>query len=507
MALEPSSSTRSSSAGCWHRLVGDRASWPRFPEAAVALEAERRRLAVLFRAMGGDPGLELVAGSAAHCRHRLRLVQRLGMSEERLLRAERTAELVLLPPVLDCLPTAALNRDLYVWLVAFLAARRAPGDGGRPAPARPRPPARGGRAHGTRCCATFPGLRARHTAPGRGPSRAAPGTPPAAGVEAEVEALVRICTAVAGAGDGGTLALPADARGRPRGYRPFLPSPLWGEVRPESGRRGAAREDAERGSAESRDGSRAPSARAAAQARRRQAPRPADPDQQGRVSAARGRGGRRQPPRRRRGSRRGAQGGRRHGRADARAARTAGRRAASGWSSTSPTAPTAARRRLAASLSYPEWDYRRARLPSAPLRRASPARPPENGEDWAARRGRPGAISAACGAGSRRCGRGARCLRAQLDGGELDMDALVRARTDLAAGAVGSDRVYLDARNQARDLAIAILVDTLVLDRQLGRGSAGARRREGGAHRSRLRARGLWRRRCICGRRLRAVGR
>ena len=40
------------------------------------------------------------------------------------------------------------------------------------------------------------------------------------------------------------------------------------------------------------------------------------------------------------------------------------------------------------------------------------------------------------------------------------MDALVRDRTDLAAGAAGSGRVHLDVRSRSRDLAIAILVDT-----------------------------------------------
>jgi nitric oxide reductase NorD protein len=93
----------------WDRLVGGRASLPRFPEAAVRLEDERRRLAVLFRGMGGDHGLELVAASAVASGHRLRLAQRLGMAEERLVRAERTARLVLLPPVLDCLPSSALT--------------------------------------------------------------------------------------------------------------------------------------------------------------------------------------------------------------------------------------------------------------------------------------------------------------------------------------------------------------------------------------------------------------
>lgn len=50
-------------------------------------------------------------------------------------------------------------------------------------------------------------------------------------------------------------------------------------------------------------------------------------------------------------------------------------------------------------------------------------------------------------------------LRRQLDGAELDMDALVRARCDLHATGNSSDRVYLDARQQSRDLSVAILMD------------------------------------------------
>ena len=65
------------------------------------------------------------------------------------------------------------------------------------------------------------------------------------------------------------------------------------------------------------------------------------------------------------------------------------------------------------------------------------------------------------------------------------------ARTDLRAGGAGSDR-GLPRRAQPgprpRDRHPR---RHLALDRQLGRGPAGARRREGGAHRPRLRARGL----------------
>ena len=50
-------------------------------------------------------------------------------------------------------------------------------------------------------------------------------------------------------------------------------------------------------------------------------------------------------------------------------------------------------------------------------------------------------------------------LRRQIDGSELDLDACVRARCDVVASGIGSDRVYLASRHQSRDLAVAILVD------------------------------------------------
>jgi nitric oxide reductase NorD protein len=50
-------------------------------------------------------------------------------------------------------------------------------------------------------------------------------------------------------------------------------------------------------------------------------------------------------------------------------------------------------------------------------------------------------------------------LKAQLDGAELDLDALVRMRADLAAGGEGTDRIHLLSRPQGHDLAVTILVD------------------------------------------------
>ena len=438
----------------WDRLVGGRASLPRFADAAVALEDERRRLAVLFRAMGGDHGLELVAGSETTAHHRLNFAQRLGMSEERLLAAERTSELVLLPPVLDCLPTVALNRDLYVWLVAFLA-RAEPSS-------RLDDPLQHDLARLHRAAErtqvvlhTFPGLAARYTALAAAhleqrPARHLPSA------EAEVEALVRHLHGCGPAPAIWTCA-PADVRA-PRGYRPFLPSPLWGEVRAESGAAATVREEAERAFAEAVDGA----------------------------------------ERHRRARRRGPESGKRSdpltlinkgeylllaaesvnvSRPDDDEDPDAARRAADDMDELtlgSPDRRAASRVRMnldiadsataaaapagTASFSYPEWDHRRGSYRQRHCAvQAGPAA--DNGEDWA-----PDAPTRRHIRLVRRRFEALRprreVLRAQADGGDFDMDALVRARADLAAGAVGSDRVHLDVRNRARDLAIAILVDT-----------------------------------------------
>ncbi len=50
-------------------------------------------------------------------------------------------------------------------------------------------------------------------------------------------------------------------------------------------------------------------------------------------------------------------------------------------------------------------------------------------------------------------------LRAQVDGADLDLDAVVRSRTELAASGECSDRIHLSSRPQAHDLAVTLLVD------------------------------------------------
>ncbi|TAN73887.1 MAG: VWA domain-containing protein, partial [Magnetospirillum sp.] len=106
---------------------------------------------------------------------------------------------------------------------------------------------------------------------------------------------------------------------------------------------------------------------------------------------------------------------------------------------------------------YPEWDYR-----SKSYHRdhcsvlTAPA--PEEGENWmpdeAAKR-RIRAVRRQFEALRTR----AVVLRAQADGSELDMDQVVRARADLRASGQGSDRVWTVRRSMERDLAVMVLVD------------------------------------------------
>jgi nitric oxide reductase NorD protein len=438
----------------WHRLVGHQTSYPRFLEAAVSLEDERRRLAVLFRGLGGDPALELAAGSARTSTHRLRLRQKLGMSEERLARAERTGELVLLPPVLDGLPTPELNRDLYVWLTAFLAAAE-------PAP-RPADPLRRDvaalRAAATatgRVLSAFPGLRLRHARLGAAllalrPARRLPR------VEVEIEAAVR---RLHGSDEDAPAILdpsvPLSSSTAPRGYRPFLPCPLWGEVRSAAAGRGEERAESEGGDATAEDEERLK--------RRAKRQNPEDgerrdpltlinkgeylllatemidvnrPDDDEDPDAAR----------------RAAQD------MDELTVGRPDRRSSSRVRMELDIEPgEAAAAPVTAALRYPEWDHRRSTyLPAHCAVLAGPAA--EAGEDW-----QPDAVARRHIRLVRRQFEALRprreILRAQVDGGELDMDALVRARVDLATSGFGSDRIWLDARSRARDLATLLLVD------------------------------------------------
>ena len=107
----------------WHRFI-TRHSEQRHPEARVELESIQSLLGILFRALGGDPALEITAADATEMNIRRNLLQRMAGTHKRFQLAWRDHNALRLPPAMDAFPTTELNRDLYLWLAALAAMER-----------------------------------------------------------------------------------------------------------------------------------------------------------------------------------------------------------------------------------------------------------------------------------------------------------------------------------------------------------------------------------------------
>lgn len=444
----------------WHRLVGERASYPRHPEAAVELTQVRAALAVFFHGLGGPAAVQLAGATATASGHRLKLLQRVGMSEEKMEAARLDGATLVLPNRLDLFPDAASNRACYFWLAAFLTQAWEEGPVAETDPlARDLAVLRRADRATRRALALFPGLKASHDRlcgqllalrPARRLS------PMEAAVEEVVLCLLgggrpasalgdRLFLHVAGAGQ----APPA-----PRGYRPFLPVPLWGEVveRPPVARDGTEDDDDTPASAgDEQERKRAAERRSLDQAERD------DPLILNRfekilclaemVNVNRGQDEDDEEDAKKAADE-----------MDVITLSKAKRKPATKLRLDLDLPPDAVDETpLKGHHLYPEWDYRKGAYLKDHCA-VSTQWAEEEGEDW-----RPDAET------SRRIQRVRRQFEAlrprpvlmtrQADGDELDLEALVRSRCDLAASGMGSDRVYTRLKKEARDLSVALLVD------------------------------------------------
>lgn len=104
----------------WHKLI-TRAAEKRYPHEAVRLEGMSKTAGIFFRALGGDSGLNVGAAGATEHGARRSLLQRIAGSGEKAELSWLDEGTLRLPAVLDILPQRALNRDLYLWLIALAA--------------------------------------------------------------------------------------------------------------------------------------------------------------------------------------------------------------------------------------------------------------------------------------------------------------------------------------------------------------------------------------------------
>jgi nitric oxide reductase NorD protein len=443
----------------WHRLIGgEKHSYPHYPEAAAKLETLRPRLAVFFRALGGDKGVRLAAGSAKTSGHRLSLRAAIGMGEERLPAPKLDGDALELPAEIDLFADPARNEAMYEWLAAFFAHVEPMGE-------RPADPLaddllmiRRARAAARAALTRWPGLKPLYADLAEGvlaarPARALPDG------EKQVEETVRRLLADPFADDpllnGDSMLI---RRAAPVGYRPFLPAPLWGEAinrepAPGGDLHNVEAQD-ERGPAKQAegDGKRRKAKRRENDQTRRKDPlllnrfekilgladmmnlarKVEDDDEEGAKQAA-----------------------------DDLDEITVGpheQKAATRLKLDLELAPSAADvAPIVAERTYPEWDWtKRVYYPDHV--RVIDRIAAEEGDDWV-----PGP------AARRRINRVRRQFEAlrpkreiftgQPDGDDIDLNALVRARADRIAGGFVSNRLYVQARNSAPDLAVAVLMD------------------------------------------------
>ncbi|MFV0490200.1 MAG: nitric oxide reductase activation protein NorD [Pseudorhodobacter sp.] len=440
----------------WHGLASRFDPPAHFPEAAVTLETMRSRIGLMFRGLGGDAAVELKAVAEEESRHRLSLMRRLATPTERVARASFDGEALRLPTELAIFPEAEDNRALYLWLAAAAAHG--------PARQEENDPFRADLAaittgHAMTCAtiAAAPGLAGiwKRLAQAHLALRK---PPPLRGTEAQVEGLIRHLLGDLAAPDPHLLenfhAPPAHWRA-PRGYRPFLPVPLWPDLRGLT--LSAATEienfvpggDQEEGT----DGT-------VRRARRMQADQAERKDSiilykfEAMLTWAEMMNINRRTED--------------EDLDNARKAAEDHDEIGLGQISKAPAtrlklhldlAPEDVdRERLAATFTYPEWEARSGRyLPAHCRVLATPVEPDP---------GREGGFDATAQRRIRAVRRQFEALRpakvirhAQPDGEELDLDATLRAVVDLRATGRGSHRIWHQAREEQRDLAVSILLD------------------------------------------------
>lgn len=437
----------------WHRLIGNVQTWPRHPEQAVRLADVQPVLAVCFRGFGGEGAVQIATARGKASGHRLGWRQRMGLGEEKLAHPGRDMSSLILPGVIDLFPDRDLNRDLYVWLVAYMATMSL--EPVTDADPLQRDLAMLARAEEmvARVLKSFPGFERRYR-------RLAAATlearqrGPLPSVELQVEG--RISSLLRKGAEQPDDALPVIFPHRaPAGYLPMLPVPLWpdallrvetaprrGEDEPIAGGREAEgveteRQVAVRENQDPRKDERSPFIlnrfeKILAMAEMVNVDRPSDDSDDQDAKAA-------------------------EDLDDMTLGERKGRPATRFRFDLDLPPEALDRTPLTAERTYPEWDFRsgtylpnHCRVLAAPASALGDAGEPDIETRRLIRR-------------VRRQFEVLRprneILRAQLDGADLDLDAVVRARTDLAAGGQGSDRIHLMSRPQVHDLAVTILVD------------------------------------------------
>lgn len=149
----------------WHDMASGIGAGVTYPEAGVTLASVRPSLAVLFRALGGEPGVELAEVAPSVVQHRQVMRRKLGAERDREWVARFDGERLALPPVMKAFSDPDLNRAAFFWLTALAAMTEVDAfDPGGLGPVRDCAYIRANAAAADKAYVACPGLRDRYVA-------------------------------------------------------------------------------------------------------------------------------------------------------------------------------------------------------------------------------------------------------------------------------------------------------------------------------------------------------
>jgi len=449
----------------WHAYASRLDAPDTHEEAGVDLAEVQGRLGVFFRGLGGAHAAEIKPAVAQVSHHRLSLRRTLGTWREREARPSFDGEALRLPERITEFPAREANAALFFWIVASMAHAPAPVREGDPLRADLR--ALAASVEMTRATlADCPGLSGFYETL-LGACREARPESSLPRYEAAVEAaidhllggpepknkLARQMLVLIRQPDADLSEFTAPAK-----YRPFRPVPLWPDIRPLAQRQEVDRlpEGEEEGSGEGEE------AEGTKRARRSESDlaerkdslilhkfeaifswveslnmnrRVEDDDEDNARRAADDQ--------------------------DELALGQISKKTATRLKFHLDLSPEdAERERISGKFVYPEWDARQGTyIPDHARVLASLADEPEELPEFVTDPGAQRRIRAV-----KRQFEALRPKRVilprQLEGDELDLEAVISSQVELRATGHGSDRVYRAARTQDRDLAISVLMDT-----------------------------------------------
>lgn len=427
----------------WHDMASGFGAKGGHAEAAVTLAEMRTSIAMLFKGFGGAGGIEILESPAAASAHRLDPLRRIGTAREMEHVADFDGARLRLPPVMAIFSSRSLNRQAYLWLAAMAAHVIVPDE--HEDSFKNDQATVGANFLAVRATyAACPGLRLsyRSFCQELSHSRARSGLP-------RLERLIEAVIEGQLHRDASAPELPTQSMVTPRGYQTYQPVPIWLRLLSRTTGKGAAADPAE---PQSNPGLAMASRKEGKREERDQANRRDsfimhrfesimswaeslninrmvdDDDNENAQKAAEDQ--------------------------DQITLSQNLKRAASRLRLSLDLSPQEAEQeRLAGKFTYPEWNHRSGEMmPSYCRILASDAAPADSFSPDARLVARVSRQFAPL--HPRRV-----TLARQLDGNDLDLDAVVASQVDLAAGQEGSDRIWQASRPMARDLSVAVLMD------------------------------------------------